>query len=59
MGPFGRNLKNPKKSNGTLRKADPEHCLQHKDKKEFRKTITHQVNILQAMDYIGKPDNAK
>ena len=47
-----------KKSNGVLRKAEPGQCLQHKDK-QFRKTITHHVNILQAMDYIGKPDNAE
>ena len=59
MGACCQKHKITKKSNGILRKADPEHCLQHKDKKEFRKTITHQVNILQAMDYIGKPDNAK
>ena len=45
-----------KKSNGALRKAEPGSNLPKNV--QVRKTITHQVDILQAMDYIGRPDNA-
>ena len=47
-----------KKSNGALRKAEPGSNLPQKDV-QVRKTITHHVNILQAMDWIGRPDNAE
>ena len=47
-----------KKSNGPLRKAGPGSNLPQKDKPK-RETITKKVDILQAMDYIGRPDNAK